>query len=110
MVNLESKFTADWIRIPRKIRTRKMGENQQLLSRNIINLFRCKGIYIIKIEAGSAAESGGLKVGDQIYEANSYDFTMVTLSQAIRRIQRKDTLKLKVGRADLSREPTSGLL
>ena len=75
-------------------------------------MFRCKGIYIIKIEPGSAAESGGLKVGDQIYEANSYDFTMVTLSQAIRRIQRKDTLKLKVGRADLSQERllTSGLL
>jgi len=66
----------------------------------------CKGVYITKVVPGSPADVGGLKVGDQIYEANGYDFTMVTFAQAIRRIQRKDTLKLKVGR-DASQESLS---
>ena len=83
-------------------------EDLSLLTRNSSD----KGVYIIKIEPGSAAEIGGLKVGDQIYEANGFDYTMVTFAQAVRRIQRKDTLRLKIGRADASSGiiTTSGLL
>ena len=44
----------------------------------------------------------GLKVGDKVLQANGYDFTMVKMKQAERRIQRNDILRLKVTRYGLN--------
>lgn len=60
------------------------------------------GIFILSVEPLSLAHNAGLKVGDKILQANGYDFTMVTLKQAERRIQRKDTLRLKITRDGLT--------
>merc|ERR1712110_450495 len=60
------------------------------------------GIFVSSIEPDSLADKYGLKIGDKILQANGYDFTMVTLKQAERRIQRKQILRLKITRDDLS--------
>ncbi|MGH0176962.1 UNVERIFIED_CONTAM: hypothetical protein FKN15_001898 [Acipenser sinensis] len=42
------------------------------------------GIYITGVDRGSASESGGLKVGDQILEVNGYSFLSVPHDEAVR--------------------------
>uniref|UniRef100_A0A1A8R226 Deafness, autosomal recessive 31a n=2 Tax=Nothobranchius TaxID=28779 RepID=A0A1A8R226_9TELE len=61
------------------------------------------GIYITGVDKGSAAECGGLKVGDQILEVNSHNFLSVPHDEAVRVLKSSRHLMMTV--KDVGRLP-----
>ncbi|XP_076836141.1 whirlin isoform X2 [Brachyhypopomus gauderio] len=61
------------------------------------------GIYITGVDRGSAAESGGLKVGDQILEVNGRSFLSVPHDEAVRLLKASRHLMMTV--KDVGRLP-----
>ena len=73
------------------------------------------GIFIISLDPnGLAAQFGefwailrvvnanlGLEVGDKILQVNSYDYTLVTLKQAEKRLVKKDQIRMKITRQSI---------
>lgn len=43
----------------------------------------------------------GLEVGDKILQVNSYDYTLVTLKQAEKRLVKKDQIRMKITRQSI---------
>ncbi|XP_058842676.1 whirlin-like isoform X4 [Acipenser ruthenus] len=61
------------------------------------------GIYITGVDRGSASESGGLKVGDQILEVNGYSFLSVPHDEAVRILKSSRHLMMTI--KDVGRLP-----
>ncbi|XP_035383589.1 whirlin isoform X3 [Electrophorus electricus] len=61
------------------------------------------GIYVTGVDRGSAAESGGLKVGDQILEVNGRSFLSVPHDEAVRVLKASRHLMMTV--KDVGRLP-----
>ncbi|XP_043951663.1 whirlin isoform X1 [Gambusia affinis] len=61
------------------------------------------GIYITGVDKGSAAECGGLKVGDQILEVNGHNFLSVPHDEAVRVLKSSRHLMMTV--KDVGRLP-----
>ncbi|XP_036444902.1 whirlin [Colossoma macropomum] len=61
------------------------------------------GIYITGVDRGSAAESGGLKVGDQILEVNGRNFLSIPHDEAVRVLKSSRHLMMTV--KDVGRLP-----
>merc|ERR1711990_660019 len=59
------------------------------------------GIFITSIDPNGIATKAGLLIGDKILQVNSYDYTLVTLKQAERRISKRKEIKIKVTRDSL---------
>ena len=55
-----------------------------------------RGIFVRSVEAGSKAQSVGLKRGDQILEANGRDFHQISLRKAVEVLTRAPHLSLTV--------------
>ncbi|XP_061590459.1 whirlin isoform X2 [Cololabis saira] len=61
------------------------------------------GIYITGVDKGSAAECGGLKVGDQILEVNGHSFLSIPHDEAVRVLKSSRHLMMTV--KDVGRLP-----
>ncbi|XP_032426103.1 whirlin isoform X1 [Xiphophorus hellerii] len=61
------------------------------------------GIYITGVDKGSAAECGGLKVGDQILEVNGHNFLSIPHDEAVRVLKSSRHLMMTV--KDVGRLP-----
>ncbi|XP_037548001.1 whirlin [Nematolebias whitei] len=61
------------------------------------------GIYITGVDRGSAAECGGLKVGDQILEVNGHNFLSIPHDEAVRVLKSSRHLMMTV--KDVGRLP-----
>ncbi|XP_033951816.1 whirlin isoform X1 [Pseudochaenichthys georgianus] len=61
------------------------------------------GIYITGVDQGSAAECGGLKVGDQILEVNGHSFLSIPHDEAVRVLKSSRHLMMTV--KDVGRLP-----
>ncbi|XP_047229341.1 whirlin isoform X2 [Girardinichthys multiradiatus] len=61
------------------------------------------GIYITGVDKGSAAEYGGLKVGDQILEVNGHNFLSIPHDEAVRVLKSSQHLMMTV--KDVGRLP-----
>lgn len=61
------------------------------------------GIYITGVDQGSAAECGGLKVGDQILEVNGHSFFSIPHDEAVRVLKSSRHLMMTV--KDVGRVP-----
>jgi len=59
------------------------------------------GIFIISLDPNGLAANFGLEVGDKILQVNSYDYTLVTLKQAEKRLVKKDQIRMKITRQSI---------
>uniref|UniRef100_A0A3Q3IVP4 PDZ domain-containing protein n=1 Tax=Monopterus albus TaxID=43700 RepID=A0A3Q3IVP4_MONAL len=54
------------------------------------------GIYITGVDPGSAADAGGLKVGDQILEVDGQSFVIISHDEAVHILKTGCHLRMKV--------------
>uniref|UniRef100_A0A3Q3J7T1 PDZ domain-containing protein n=1 Tax=Monopterus albus TaxID=43700 RepID=A0A3Q3J7T1_MONAL len=62
------------------------------------------GIYITGVDPGSAADAGGLKVGDQILEVDGQSFVIISHDEAVHILKTGCHLRMKV--RDVGRQTT----